>query len=104
MTLLVRSPAPRRVLYFWGALLALTAPPGGVLAAPGDEAKSPPQPGARCEVAVVSSVSGYAECVKPRGAALEPPPPRPAPTPDECARHAELDVEACKGPKIPTGH
>jgi hypothetical protein len=58
----------------------------------GDES----HPGAKCEVAVVNPVSGYAECVKPRGAPVDQPPPRPAPTPDECLKHPDLDLEACR--------
>jgi len=53
-------------------------------------------PGTKCEVAVVNPVSGYAECVKPRGAPVDQPPPRPAPTPGECLKHADLDVDACR--------
>jgi len=30
-----------------------------------------------CEEAIVNPVSGYAECVRPLGAAVDPPPPRP---------------------------
>ena len=33
---------------------------------------------APCKVAVVNPVSGHAECVLPRGAPVDPPPPRPA--------------------------
>jgi len=32
---------------------------------------------AKCEEALVSPVSGYAVCVKPPGAPVDPPPPRP---------------------------
>jgi hypothetical protein len=31
-----------------------------------------------CKEAIVNPVSGYAECVSPRGAPVDPPPPRPA--------------------------
>lgn len=31
-----------------------------------------------CKEAIVNPVSGYAECVQPRGAPVDPPPPRPA--------------------------
>jgi hypothetical protein len=33
---------------------------------------------ALCKEAIVNPVSGYAECVRPLGAAVDPPPPRPA--------------------------
>jgi hypothetical protein len=33
---------------------------------------------APCEVAIVNPVSGHAECVRPLGAPVDPPPPRPA--------------------------
>jgi hypothetical protein len=52
--------------------------------------------GPRCEVAVVNPVSNYAECVKPRGAHVDPPPKRAAPTEEACRRHPELDVEECR--------
>lgn len=60
----------------------------------GDE--STPAPAPKCEVAVVNPVSGYAECVKPRGASVDQPPPRPPPSPEECAKHPDLAVEACR--------
>jgi hypothetical protein len=61
------------------------------------EAGSPPAaPAVRCEVAVVNPVSGFAECVKPRGAPVEAPPPRPAPTPQQWISHPELDLAACR--------
>jgi hypothetical protein len=48
-----------------------------------------------CKEAVVSPVSGFAECVKPRGAPVAPPPKRPqastaggkAPTPQQSPAH-----------------
>ena len=36
------------------------------------------QPAAVCKEAIVNPVSGHAECVKPLGAPVDPPPPRPA--------------------------
>ncbi len=71
----------------------------------GDE--SVPSTGAgsnKCEVAVVNPVSGYAECVKPRGAPVDQPPPRPPPTPDECLKHADLDLESCRRTVTPPDH
>jgi hypothetical protein len=59
---------------------------GAALAqAPGDAApSSPPVPApapatssAKCQEALVNPISGFAECVKPRGAAVAPPPKRP---------------------------
>ena len=35
-------------------------------------------PSALCKEAIVNPVSGYAECVRPLGAPVDPPPPRPA--------------------------
>jgi hypothetical protein len=40
------------------------------------EAK-PPVPAVPCEEAIVNPVSGHAECVRPRGAPVDPAPPRP---------------------------
>ena len=34
-------------------------------------------PAAQCQEAIVNPVSGYAECVRPPGAPVDPPPPRP---------------------------
>ena len=47
--------------------------------APNPAASSPAPATARakCREAVVSPVSGFAECVKPRGAPVAPPPKRP---------------------------
>jgi hypothetical protein len=40
---------------------------------------APPPATAQCKEAVVSPVSGFAECVDPRGAPVAPPPRRPDP-------------------------
>jgi hypothetical protein len=51
-------------------------------------------PAAICQEAVVSPVSGYAECVKPRGAPVAPPPKRPDAPPAPSAvdsEHADKD-------------
>jgi hypothetical protein len=56
----------------------------------------PPESGPRCEIAVVNPVSNYAECVKPRGAHVEPPPRRAPPSEEECRKHPDLEVEACR--------
>jgi hypothetical protein len=50
----------------------------------------------RCKVAMVSPVSGNAECVEPRGAPVDPPPPRPPPAKEDCLRHSDLDVSECR--------
>ncbi|HEX3846845.1 MAG TPA: hypothetical protein VHV81_05645 [Steroidobacteraceae bacterium] len=68
---------------------------GWLYAAAEDASPSAPPP-PRCEVAVVNPVSGFAECVKPRGAKADPPPPRPPPTPQECRDHRELNSEECR--------
>jgi hypothetical protein len=67
----------------------------GGLACADEPATKPPPKSVRCEVAVVSPVSGFAECVKPRGAPVNPPPSRPAPTQDECAKHVDLHLAEC---------
>jgi hypothetical protein len=71
----------------------------GLLLAAGLAAAADPAdrtPGPRCEIAVVNPVSNYAECVKPRGAHVDPPPKRAIPTEEECHRHPDLDVEQCR--------
>jgi hypothetical protein len=77
----------------WLAALAATAVASA--AAGDDSAKAAPNT-PRCEIAVVSPVTGFAECVKPRGAAVDPPPPRPPPTAEQCAQHADLDLNECE--------
>ncbi|HEX2790159.1 MAG TPA: hypothetical protein VHN17_06990 [Steroidobacteraceae bacterium] len=44
---------------------------------PGAASAPPPPATAQCKEAVVSPVSGFAECVDPRGAPVAPPPKRP---------------------------
>lgn len=83
-------------------VLASFAPRALPAAEPGSPVAAPP----RCEVAVVSPVSGFAECVKPRGAPVDQPPARPPPSPEQCARHADLDLPECREqatPKEPPG-
>jgi Protein of unknown function (DUF2380) len=48
----------------------------GISNAGSEEARAPST--AACKTAIVNPVSGYAECVDPLGAAVDPPPPRPA--------------------------
>jgi hypothetical protein len=83
----VRLKNPRIAVGVAGFLLAASL-------AVGDETDKVPQP--RCEIAVVNPVSNYAECVKPRGAHVDPPPKRAAPTEEECQRHSEVDVGECR--------
>jgi hypothetical protein len=90
-TLLARAAAAVGVILLTGAASGLSQR----ACAQEQAAKAPAPPAQHCEVAVVSPVSGYAECVKPRGAPVEPPPPRPAPSADECRRHPEVAAEAC---------
>jgi len=69
-----------------------------------DESAQGIAPGvAKCEVAVVNPVSGYAECVKPRGVPVQRP-ARPPPTRDECLKHQDLDLESCRPTQPPPGH
>jgi hypothetical protein len=65
------------------------------ISASDEPASQTDSPVARCEIAVVNPVSGYAECVKPRGVPVDPPPARPTPTPEECRRHADLHLATC---------
>ena len=63
--------------------------------AAGTEEPAPAPAAPRCEVAVVSPVSGFAECVQPRGVPVAPPPKRLPPSAAECERHADLELEGC---------
>jgi len=88
---------PLRVPVRIGAWSATAALAGLLLVADTAAGDEPPKPaGARCEVAVVNPVSNYAECVKPRGAHVDPPPRRAAPTEEECRRHPDLGAEECR--------
>jgi hypothetical protein len=97
---MLRNPprAATRVPALYGLLGAVGAFAGGQSAA-----QQPPPAEKKCEVAVVNPVTGYAECVKPRGAPVDQPPPRPAPSPEECLKHPDLDVEACRQQAPPRG-
>jgi hypothetical protein len=48
------------------------------IARPNDGPQTPSGTAAVCEEAMVSPVSGHAECVRPLGAPVDPPPPRPS--------------------------
>jgi hypothetical protein len=67
------SSAACGVLWF-GAAAAQAPTPGAQLPAP---TTAPATSTATCREAVVSPVSGFAECVNPRGAPVAPPPKRP---------------------------
>jgi hypothetical protein len=78
--------------YMTALLLAGTLASAGAPApsSPAETAETarPPPASAQCKEAVVSPVSGYAECVDPRGAPVAPPPkrpdaPAPAPAPED---------------------
>jgi len=71
----MRKPGP--ALLFTGFVLTMLA--GALRAADGPPSPTPPQPEppATCKEAVVSPVSGYAECVDPRGAPVDPAPQQP---------------------------
>ena len=98
----VRARRRRERLALVGAIAAVT-----LLAVRSPEAlgqgtpAAPPPAGPRCQEAVVNPVSGFAECVKPRGVPVDPPPPRSAPTPEQCARHGDLDLEGCRAAQPP---
>jgi hypothetical protein len=49
---------------------------------PGANSVTQPPAAAKCQEALVNPVSGFAECVKPRGAPVAPPPKRPDAEPD----------------------
>jgi hypothetical protein len=98
----VHPRRPLRVFHtpvFGAGLLAALVYMGPVRAA--DEKPTDPQaPGApRCQEAIVNPVTGFAECVKPRGVPVDPPPERPPPSAEDCARHPDLDVPGCPKPK-----
>lgn len=84
----------------WSALsatFALSAIAACAASSAGDENAQGTKPASpKCELAVVNPVSGYAECVKPRGAPVDQPPQRPPPTPEECLKHPDLDLESCR--------
>jgi hypothetical protein len=48
-----------------------------------------PPAAAKCQEALVNPVSGFAECVKPRGAPVAPPPKRPDAAPDAARTEAD---------------
>jgi hypothetical protein len=49
-----------------------------------------------CKMAIVNPVSGNAECVEPRGADVDAPPPRPLPTEKTCGKHGDLELDECR--------
>ena len=53
-----------------------------------------------CQEALVNPVSGNAECVRPPGAPVDPPPPRPQPTNAACRKHRALGLKECRRPRL----
>jgi hypothetical protein len=62
------------ILVGWASAVMLSAPSGIASSSDIPDADH----SAPCEVAIVNPVSGHAECVRPLGAPVDPPPPRPA--------------------------
>jgi Protein of unknown function (DUF2380) len=56
---------------------AISGSAGAALSSETSEARAP-APAVLCKEAVVNPVSGYAECVRPAGVPVAPPPPRPS--------------------------
>ncbi len=100
--------APHRALPAAALALSVLVRAAAIAAMPAPEAASgdhsrvdqAPGPSAVCLEAVVSPVSGFAECVNPRGAPVAPPPPRPQPPPPceaadgHCAGDAPREPQA----------
>jgi hypothetical protein len=70
----MRKTLPCRCLGATLGIWSLTAAPGD---APGADLGAQKSAPAKCREALVNPVSGFAECVKPRGAPVAPPPKRP---------------------------
>ncbi|MFI4868406.1 MAG: hypothetical protein ACHQDD_03515 [Steroidobacterales bacterium] len=68
---------PIRTPVLFGVATSLCSLAALATDAPGERSGAQSAPSAICQEAVVSPVSGYAECVKPRGAPVAPPPKRP---------------------------
>jgi hypothetical protein len=66
---------------------------GSAMRARGDPAHAS---GVHCQEAIVNPVSGNAECVRPRGAPVDPPPPRSPPTKAACRQHRALGLKECR--------
>jgi Protein of unknown function (DUF2380) len=58
-------------------LVAAIAVPSGIALSREPAEVKPPAGAALCEEAIVNPISGYAECVRPPGVVVDPPPPRP---------------------------
>jgi hypothetical protein len=68
------------VLAVWSlAAIAADAPAPNM---PATNSGAQPPAAAKCQEALVNPVSGFAECVKPRGAPVAPPPRRPDAVPE----------------------
>jgi hypothetical protein len=76
------------MLSVW-SLAAAAADAPGPNAPAGNSGTQPPA--AKCREAIVNPVSGFAECVKPRGAPVAPPPKRPDAVPDAGRAEANRD-------------
>jgi hypothetical protein len=63
-------------LWIWGLGTAMSVYSAAGLCDEIPEVK-PSVPAVLCEEAIVNPVSGHAECVRPQGAPVDPPPPRP---------------------------
>ena len=77
------------MLSVWSLAAAATDAPGPTT--PAANSGTQPPAAAKCREAIVNPVSGFAECVKPRGAPVAPPPKRPDAVPD--AGRAEANQE-----------
>ena len=60
-----------------GCAIGFAAAPAPAIPQTPDAPSAPPPATALCKEAVVNPVSGFAECVDPRGAPVAPPPKRP---------------------------
>ena len=61
----------------WLTAAAAQAPTTGTPSPASTTAPTTSTASPKCQEAVVSPVSGFAECIKPRGAPVAPPPKRP---------------------------
>jgi hypothetical protein len=66
-----------RLYFFVSAALGVLSLAAAAAEAPSSNSAKPPPATAQCKEAAVSPVSGFAECVNPRGAPVAPAPKRP---------------------------
>jgi hypothetical protein len=76
-------------LSVWSLAAAAADAPGPN--APAANSGTQPPAAVKCREAIVNPVSGFAECVKPRGAPVAPPPKRPDAVPDAGRAKANQD-------------